>query len=139
MKVTDNRKSSNQNASDAKFTALIHYYILVFTFRKANLFHSRSSALPRLYLYPTNAEVGAKIWSFSTATNIYTWRACQTNKKTKQTLWPESESELYRLSDHRLSAKLVPTFAERGVTRGQRDGSLWPYSRFSRPRGESVT
>jgi hypothetical protein len=28
--------------------------------------------------------------------------------------WPESASELYRLSDHRLLAKLVPTFADRG-------------------------
>jgi hypothetical protein len=29
-------------------------------------------------------------------------------------LWPESVSKLYRLSDRRLSAKLVPTFADRG-------------------------
>jgi CBS-domain-containing membrane protein len=33
--------------------------------------------------------------------------------KTK-TLWPESASKLYRSSDRRLSAKLVPTFADRG-------------------------
>jgi hypothetical protein len=33
--------------------------------------------------------------------------------KTK-TPWPESASELYRPSDRLLSAKLVPTFAERG-------------------------
>jgi hypothetical protein len=32
----------------------------------------------------------------------------------KKTLWPESTSELYRLSDRRLSAKLVRTFADRG-------------------------
>jgi hypothetical protein len=30
------------------------------------------------------------------------------------TLWPESVSELYRQSDRRLSAKMVPTFADRG-------------------------
>jgi hypothetical protein len=30
---------------------------------------------------------------------------------TKLAPWPESASELYRLSDRRLSAKLVPTFA----------------------------
>jgi hypothetical protein len=30
----------------------------------------------------------------------------------KQTPWPESASELYRPSDHRVSAKLVPTFAD---------------------------
>jgi hypothetical protein len=33
--------------------------------------------------------------------------------KNKKTLWPESASELHRLSDYRLSAKLVPTFAGR--------------------------
>jgi hypothetical protein len=49
-----------------------------------------------------------------------------TKRKQKQTPWPESSSELYRPSDRRLSAKLVPTFADRGVPRGQRDGSLRP-------------
>jgi hypothetical protein len=34
-------------------------------------------------------------------------------KKIK-TPWSESASELYRRSDHRLSAKLLPTFADRG-------------------------
>jgi hypothetical protein len=33
---------------------------------------------------------------------------------TKKTLWPESASELYRPSDRRLSARLMPTFADRG-------------------------
>jgi hypothetical protein len=47
----------------------------------------------------------------------------------KQTPWSESTSEIYRSSDRRLLAKLVPIFA----ARGQRDGSLRPYSRFSRP------
>jgi hypothetical protein len=32
----------------------------------------------------------------------------------KKTLWPESVSKLYRPSDRLLSAKLVPTFADRG-------------------------
>jgi hypothetical protein len=32
----------------------------------------------------------------------------------KQAPWPEPASELYRLSDRHLSAKLVPTFADRG-------------------------
>jgi hypothetical protein len=31
-----------------------------------------------------------------------------------KTPWPKSVSELYRKSDRRLSAKLVPTFADRG-------------------------
>jgi hypothetical protein len=42
------------------------------------------------------------------------------------TQWPESESELYRPGDRRLSAKLVPTLADRGVPRGERDESLRP-------------
>jgi hypothetical protein len=44
--------------------------------------------------------------------------------------WPKSASELYRQSDSRLSAKLVPTFADRGVSRGQRGGSLGRYLGF---------
>jgi hypothetical protein len=35
-------------------------------------------------------------------------------QQNKQTPWPESASELYRPSDRSLSAKLVPTFADRG-------------------------
>jgi hypothetical protein len=35
------------------------------------------------------------------------------------TPWPESVSELYRPSDRRMSAKLVPTFADRGHYRSQ--------------------
>jgi hypothetical protein len=38
------------------------------------------------------------------------------HKTNKQTLWPESASELYR-------PNLVPTFADRGVSRSQRGGS----------------
>jgi hypothetical protein len=41
----------------------------------------------------------------------------------KQTPCPESASELYRPSDLRLSAKLVPRFADTGVSRSQRGGS----------------
>jgi hypothetical protein len=36
------------------------------------------------------------------------------DKQNKQTLWPESASELYWPSDRRLSAKLAPTFAAGG-------------------------
>jgi hypothetical protein len=35
-------------------------------------------------------------------------------KLNNSTPWPESGSELYRPSDRRLSAKLVPTFSDRG-------------------------
>jgi hypothetical protein len=34
-------------------------------------------------------------------------------EETKQTPWPESASELYRPSDRRLSAKRLPTFADK--------------------------
>jgi hypothetical protein len=39
------------------------------------------------------------------------------------TPWPESTSELYGLSVGRLSAKSVPTFEDKGVSRSQRGGS----------------
>jgi hypothetical protein len=45
----------------------------------------------------------------------------------KQTQLPESASELHRPSYRRLSVKLVPTFADREVSRSQRGGS--PYGR----------
>jgi hypothetical protein len=60
--------------------------------------------------------------------SAYNWMP-EYGKLWKETPWPEFASELYPLRDLRLSAKLVPTFA---VPRGQRDGSLHPYSRFSR-------
>jgi hypothetical protein len=39
-------------------------------------------------------------------------------------MWPESTSELYRPSDRRLPAKLMPTFADSGVLCNQRGGYL---------------
>jgi hypothetical protein len=51
----------------------------------------------------------------------------------QETPWPKSASEFYRPRDHRLLAKLVPTLADRGVSRSQRGRSLRPYYRFSRP------
>jgi hypothetical protein len=44
----------------------------------------------------------------------------QTNK---QTPWTESANEQYRPSDCRLSAKLVPALADRGMSRSQRGGT----------------
>jgi hypothetical protein len=40
-----------------------------------------------------------------------------------RTPWPQSANEVYRPSDRRLSAKLVPTFADIGESRSQRGGS----------------
>jgi hypothetical protein len=42
------------------------------------------------------------------------------------TPWFQSASDLYRQSNRRLSAKLVPTFANRGATRDQRGETLSP-------------
>jgi hypothetical protein len=38
----------------------------------------------------------------------------------KETPWPQLASEVYRPCDRHLSAKLVPTFADRGVSCNQR-------------------
>jgi hypothetical protein len=54
------------------------------------------------FLHPLTDGAGLK-----TSTIVY--------NKIKQTPWPDSASELHRLSDRHLSAKLVPTFTDRGV------------------------
>jgi hypothetical protein len=41
------------------------------------------------------------------------------NHTADMTQWPDSASELYRPSDRRLSAKLVSTFEDRGMSRSQ--------------------
>jgi hypothetical protein len=58
---------------------------------------------------------------------LYIWMSVALSVLNKQqTPWPESASELYRPRDNRLSAKLVPNYADKGVSRGHRDGSLRP-------------
>jgi hypothetical protein len=52
---------------------------------------------------------------------------CRHLAHNKQTLWSESTNELYRPSDRRLSAKLMPTFADRGCHVGSMTD---PYSRI---------
>jgi hypothetical protein len=49
----------------------------------------------------------------------------------------ESASKLHRPSDCRSLTKLAQTFADTGVSRGQRDGSPRPYSWLSRPTGDA--
>jgi hypothetical protein len=53
--------------------------------------------------------------------------------KNKQSPRPKSASELCRTNGRHSSANLVPTFADKAMSCIQRDGFLWPYSRFSRP------
>jgi hypothetical protein len=52
--------------------------------------------------------------------------------KKQRTPWPEIASELYRPSDRRVSAKLMPTFADRGCRVVSARIPI-PYSRLSRP------
>jgi hypothetical protein len=45
------------------------------------------------------------------------YSACYYWLNKNKTPWPESASKLYQPSDRRFSAKLVPTFADKGATR----------------------
>jgi hypothetical protein len=67
-----------------------------------------------------------QIWEINYATQFRFCSFFRSLFRNKKTPWPESVSELYRPGDHRLSEKLVPPFANRGVPSGQRDGSLRP-------------
>jgi hypothetical protein len=58
-------------------------------------------------LLSTDETADGKTDQWETGTNIQ-------HAGKKKTPWPESESELYRLSDRSLSVKLVPTFADKG-------------------------
>jgi hypothetical protein len=55
-------------------------------------------------------QFAGPLWMFLTSLNSRLFW----NKTKNYTPWPESASELYRSSDRRLSANLVPTFADRG-------------------------
>jgi hypothetical protein len=56
---------------------------------------------------------------------LVNWSASSSDKnKQKQTLWPESASELYLPSDRHLLENLVPTITNNGVSRSQRGGFL---------------
>jgi hypothetical protein len=63
--------------------------------------------------YPMNRRLGQHhCWStHSDKKELPLFQLIQTNK---QTPWPESASELYRPSDRCLSAKWLPTFADKG-------------------------
>jgi hypothetical protein len=66
------------------------------------------------------AEWEYRMGSYYTLTFHFKATELITYKQQKQLPWPESASELYRPTDCRLSAKLVPAFADRAVWRGQR-------------------
>jgi hypothetical protein len=85
-------------------------------------------------LVPTSADRGCHVVSvrdpYGRILGFLDRTYANSNKKTP---WPQYARELYRPSDRRLSAKLMPTICDERVSCGQRDGSLRPYSRFSRP------
>jgi hypothetical protein len=119
---------------------LIHHPpILLFTFQSDNFpivsFTKNSACIYSYLVHPTctiNHILRSKcyvflntffsalviyvlLWQHETTEHIHKMIIFELNKQTnKQTKWPESASELYRPSDGRLSAKLVPIFADRG-------------------------
>jgi hypothetical protein len=60
------------------------------------------------HLSPVDNESFYFAWSGLTQYELFI------TKQTKKTPWSESASELYRLSGRRLSAKWLPTFADKG-------------------------
>jgi hypothetical protein len=67
-------------------------------------------------LYEQELQIWTRIWSSHSSAYIPE----DIKQIKKQTLWPESSSELYWPSDRRLLAKLLPTFADKGVSRSPR-------------------
>jgi hypothetical protein len=66
-------------------------------------------------------KIGLKFWELALLCNVCTGM--------DETPWPESTSAVHRPSDRRLSAKLVPTFADRGC---QLVSVTFPYGRILR-------
>jgi hypothetical protein len=101
--ILSRSKSSNQNSVCFSCVACWNQQIL--------LPHNRGSSL----LTPNHA--------------VHLFQVMEHSLTNKQTPWSESASELYRPSDRRLSAKWLPTFADKGC---HVVSVMDPYSRFSR-------
>jgi hypothetical protein len=67
-------------------------------------------------------HISYKLGSLNEKKKTYEQEISSVKQKAKQTPWLESASELYWPSDCSLSEKLIPTFADRGVSRNQRFG-----------------
>jgi hypothetical protein len=64
---------------------------------------------------------------------IYKWWMTEaTEMKNYKTLWPKSASDLYRTEELNIVGELSANSCRQRVSHGQRNGSLWPYSRISR-------
>jgi hypothetical protein len=76
------------------------------------------------------------VWQFNSRNGSGVSLGCWVKQfhEHKLILRHESASELYRHSDRRFSAKLVPTFMDREVSRSQRGLFLRSYSRLSRAK-----
>jgi hypothetical protein len=69
-------------------------------------------------MFPVNSQRTGHYWvellKQSTFNKVYYEYIASNLLKKKETPWPKSARELYRPRDCHLSAKLVPTFANRG-------------------------
>ena len=84
---------------------------------------------------PSSAEVKEKVElylyypsrAFMASSRVYfTFTYLTALRRSKKNSVALVREELYQQSGRRRSAKLVPTFADRQVSRGQRNGSPWP-------------
>jgi hypothetical protein len=102
-------------------------YLFVHT-KHMNKLHSVNAYFPNVIAYGTyslnSALKSSEALCSDTSDNAPQYSLLRGQNRTP---WSESASELYRPSDRRLSAKLMSTFADREVSRSQRDGS--PYGR----------
>jgi hypothetical protein len=73
----------------------------------------------RLITVPTKPPTVVLVLSQISPVHTTPSYLCMANQLTKQLRGFSSSSELYLPSDPRLSSKLVPTFADRGVSHGQ--------------------
>jgi hypothetical protein len=80
-----------------------------------NVVHHRQNPLDSTNLYVnTYDKLVMDLWLyFHRATTPFSFLS-DTQKANKKTPWSESASELRRPSDRRLSAKWLPTFADKG-------------------------
>jgi hypothetical protein len=118
------------------------YYILQAISNRCNYFQPQQWASP---MTQREIRLACEVWKLNNSGDItvqwlqalVAWQMSDHVTKSpqvsvKKTPWSESANKLYRPSGRCLSAKLVPTFAGYKLSRGQRYGSLRPYSWFSR-------
>jgi hypothetical protein len=89
----------------------VRWFLKAHTLRKHD--SHKPTCLPVFFLKECVNKLSANWYEhYATGTHFYVIHF--NIIKLKKTSWPESKCELYRPSDRRLSAKLVPIFADRG-------------------------